>query len=116
MVQVLGAFFPSLESVMQALICEAGDPFAKRGLALLLQSLLHSGALIFTPHELVSCRAFKLLHIVHLIHQDSLLLFHHHDVFALLEVLPAPERTVFVMLVDSIDDGLEESLRYHKLP
>ena len=116
MVQVLRAIFPGLEPVVQALICQAGDPFAQRGLALLLQRLGHSGALIFAPHELVSCRALQLLHVIHLVHQDSLLLFHHHNGLALFEVLPAPERTVFVVLVDPVDDRLEESLGHHKLP
>ena len=31
------------------------------------------------------------------------------------EVLPAPERTVFIVLVDPVDDRLEESLGHHKL-
>ena len=112
MIQILRRILPSLEAIVHALIGEAGDPLAQGSLTLLLQCVGDPGTLIFASHELICRRTFKLLDVIHLVDQLSLLLFKHHDCFTLFKLFPAAECAVLIVLVEAIDERFQESLRY----
>ena len=78
-------------------------------LTLSLESVTKPGILVLVAHEFVSCATIDLLELCHLFAKLILVLSHLEQGLLLPEVLPASEGSIFVMLVDAINQSLYEA-------
>ena len=88
---------------------ESLSPLLHSLLTLSLESVTKSGILVPVAHEFVSCATIDLLELCHLFAKFILVLSHLEQGLLLPEVLPASEGSIFVMLVDAINQSLHEA-------
>lgn len=78
-------------------------------LTLSFESITKPSILVLVAHEFVSCAAIDLLELRHLFAKFILVLSHLQQGLLLPEVLPSSEGSIFVMLVDAINQSLYEA-------
>ena len=88
---------------------ESLSPLLHSLLTLSLESVTKPGILVPVAHEFVSCATIDLLELCHLFAKLILVLGHLEQGLFLPEVLPASEGSIFVMLVNAINQSLYEA-------